>query len=82
MDGVSLCLFFWFGSLVLGLVEGFNGMEDGFKLYHFRYMPSILALIIRSVYPLQCCTGRRVATTHFANNRKVYMACLMAILLL
>jgi hypothetical protein len=44
-----LFVLFWFSSLVLGLVEGFewNGMEDGFKLSHFRY-PLILS---RGIWP-------------------------------
>jgi hypothetical protein len=78
---------FWFGSLVLGLVEGFNGMEDGqAKLFHIRYMPSVSALLSLSYHTLATtCTAlrrsspqvtknfhdSRVATTHFPSNRKV-----------
>ena len=68
MDGVSLCFPFWLGSLVLGSVEGFNGMEwkmgssyptsDVCRALQ-RLRPSYL--IIRSLPPaLHLLSGHRI----------------------
>ncbi|KAF8502289.1 hypothetical protein F5888DRAFT_1184247 [Russula emetica] len=74
MDG-SFSLF-WFCSLVLGLVEGFNGMNGRWlqaiplPIYTEYFSVSAL-LIIRSLPVTEIFHDSRVATTHFPNNREV-----------